>query len=187
MLFFFLMIRRPPRSTLFPYTTLFRSDPSNVYVCEGVVFLVGLVSPRQGGGQQSAQARVAYVRAQTMGYSSPEQIRGPEMMTQASDIYSFGATLYALLTNVVPVDSLQRALSRPDPLKPIRSLRRDLKRPAARAVMAALALDSTKRPQTASQMKAVLFKNETPAPKGRRVLAPALAATGLAAALALVT
>src|SRR3712207_8022658 len=25
---FFLMIRRPPRSTLFPYTTLFRSTPS---------------------------------------------------------------------------------------------------------------------------------------------------------------
>src|SRR2546429_9572423 len=30
--FFFLMIRRPPRSTLFPYTTLFRSDsPYNTY------------------------------------------------------------------------------------------------------------------------------------------------------------
>src|SRR5438034_8394978 len=29
-LFFFLMIRRPPRSTLFPYTTLFRSlDPGH--------------------------------------------------------------------------------------------------------------------------------------------------------------
>src|SRR3712207_8775602 len=27
MYFFFLMIRRPPRSTLFPYTTLFRSTP----------------------------------------------------------------------------------------------------------------------------------------------------------------
>src|SRR5437870_13455705 len=27
--FFFLMIRRPPRSTLFPYTTLFRSLLSN--------------------------------------------------------------------------------------------------------------------------------------------------------------
>src|SRR3712207_8978717 len=27
MYFFFLMIRRPPRSTLFPYTTLFRSRP----------------------------------------------------------------------------------------------------------------------------------------------------------------
>src|SRR3712207_8866724 len=32
---FFLMIRRPPRSTLFPYTTLFRSLPA----------------PRSGGGQ----------------------------------------------------------------------------------------------------------------------------------------
>src|SRR3712207_7131865 len=28
MFFFFLMIRRPPRSTLFPYTTLFRSPDS---------------------------------------------------------------------------------------------------------------------------------------------------------------
>src|SRR2546425_12063711 len=28
--FFFLMIRRPPRSTLFPYTTLFRSDRHRV-------------------------------------------------------------------------------------------------------------------------------------------------------------
>src|SRR2546422_9165046 len=29
LLFFFLMIRRPPRSTLFPYTTLFRSRTEN--------------------------------------------------------------------------------------------------------------------------------------------------------------
>ena len=28
LVFFFLMIRRPPRSTLFPYTTLFRSEPT---------------------------------------------------------------------------------------------------------------------------------------------------------------
>src|SRR2546430_5899802 len=26
------MIRRPPRSTLFPYTTLFRSDPGHIFV-----------------------------------------------------------------------------------------------------------------------------------------------------------
>src|SRR5688572_32752182 len=32
-LFFFLMIRRPPRSTLFPYTTLFRSGHRNVLDC----------------------------------------------------------------------------------------------------------------------------------------------------------
>src|SRR6185312_16665884 len=32
MFFFFLMIRRPPRSTLFPYTTLFRSPERLVYI-----------------------------------------------------------------------------------------------------------------------------------------------------------
>src|SRR5438034_4849252 len=30
-LFFFLMIRRPPRSTLFPYTTLFRSPAARAH------------------------------------------------------------------------------------------------------------------------------------------------------------
>src|SRR2546430_9257958 len=32
--FFFLMIRRPPRSTLFPYTTLFRSDGAGARFAE---------------------------------------------------------------------------------------------------------------------------------------------------------
>src|SRR5689334_24377190 len=56
--FFFLMIRRPPRSTLFPYTTLFRSGPVRAVVAgvrEDVVRVapplalfvgVDLVSPR---------------------------------------------------------------------------------------------------------------------------------------------
>src|SRR5688572_32376448 len=35
------MIRRPPRSTLFPYTTLFRSNPNRVYA---------LIEAKPGGG-----------------------------------------------------------------------------------------------------------------------------------------
>src|SRR3712207_9111161 len=38
--FFFLMIRRPPRSTLFPYTTLFRSPGSVVQVGDEVTVQV---------------------------------------------------------------------------------------------------------------------------------------------------
>src|SRR5438874_6974964 len=34
-IFFFLMIRRPPRSTLFPYTTLFRSRPCRCWSSRG--------------------------------------------------------------------------------------------------------------------------------------------------------
>src|SRR5690349_24260093 len=39
MLFFFLMIRRPPRSTLFPYTTLFRSWPGSSPPTAGIARL----------------------------------------------------------------------------------------------------------------------------------------------------
>src|SRR2546426_11170696 len=37
--FFFLMIRRPPRSTLFPYTTLFRSLVNKHYASERELIL----------------------------------------------------------------------------------------------------------------------------------------------------
>src|SRR3989475_10756912 len=48
LLFFFLMIRRPPRSTLFPYTTLFRSGREvarqrHVPACPEVDDAAGLV------------------------------------------------------------------------------------------------------------------------------------------------
>src|SRR3712207_7976656 len=47
--FFFLMIRRPPRSTLFPYTTLFRSV---VDVGPDGYCLVAGHRPRRGGPDQ---------------------------------------------------------------------------------------------------------------------------------------
>src|SRR5258708_24605510 len=37
LVFFFLMIRRPPRSTLFPYTTLFRSRRSRRFAARRLV------------------------------------------------------------------------------------------------------------------------------------------------------
>src|SRR6266496_1183391 len=42
MFFFFLMIRRPPRSTLFPYTTLFRSALARRILAGRPAFLVHL-------------------------------------------------------------------------------------------------------------------------------------------------
>src|SRR3712207_7456854 len=39
MIFFFLMIRRPPRSTLFPYTTLFRSASYSAKLVLGLQLL----------------------------------------------------------------------------------------------------------------------------------------------------
>src|SRR3712207_8934325 len=51
--FFFLMIRRPPRSTLFPYTTLFRSQPGRPRAQQLAVRVAGqrrgLVALGRGG------------------------------------------------------------------------------------------------------------------------------------------
>src|SRR3712207_6877049 len=69
--FFFLRIRRPPRSTLFPYTTLFRSRPSrkaeavpagarclasghSFVTRDSIIILTGVV--RTGGPMQSDPA-----------------------------------------------------------------------------------------------------------------------------------
>src|SRR3712207_1354275 len=49
-LFFFLMIRRPPRSTLFPYTTLFRSSGvrffEQAHIKDVVAYLRLVANPR---------------------------------------------------------------------------------------------------------------------------------------------
>src|SRR3712207_7754432 len=53
--FFFLMIRRPPRSTLFPYTTLFRSAHRAVEALHGDRARDD--DPERGDGEQARRAR----------------------------------------------------------------------------------------------------------------------------------
>src|SRR5438874_13353795 len=53
---FFLLIRRPPRSTLFPYTTLFRSLLQSEFGCEGAANLETLRWLAGEGGEASAPA-----------------------------------------------------------------------------------------------------------------------------------
>src|SRR5256885_8759810 len=67
-IFFFLMIRRPPRSTLFPYTTLFRSLPVALGQ-QALELQPGLVLGLPGLGSQGAAhgARVLPRSAQAGG------------------------------------------------------------------------------------------------------------------------
>src|SRR5215510_15508854 len=61
--FFFLMIRRPPRSTLFPYTTLFRPDPARARPGgEGPVHGArGERAPRAGRDRKSTRLNSSHV------------------------------------------------------------------------------------------------------------------------------
>src|SRR3712207_9448087 len=76
------MIRRPPRSTLFPYTTLFRS--------------FGIARALDSAHSTSTDSYLG-----TATYSSPEQLQG-EKVTPKSDVYSLGATLYHAATGGPP-------------------------------------------------------------------------------------
>src|SRR6266480_7416894 len=60
--FFFLMCRRPPRSTLFPYTTLFRSQPVHAIGMQGEMQPVGV--PVSAPGRAALEAGIAIARAQ---------------------------------------------------------------------------------------------------------------------------
>src|SRR5256886_10979272 len=66
--FFFLMIRRPPRSTLFPYTTLFRSHiqvewlngrPVGIELPSVVELIVVQTSPVMRGATKTASTKPA--------------------------------------------------------------------------------------------------------------------------------
>src|SRR3712207_1357956 len=61
MFFFFLMIRRPPRSTLFPYTTLFRSGLARIRDARGPDALAGFGSAK--GSNEEAYLFQKLVRA----------------------------------------------------------------------------------------------------------------------------
>src|SRR5690348_18009599 len=52
------MIRRPPRSTLFPYTTLFRSEEPAVAFVEALVGADDMVDPTVTGSQPIEDARL---------------------------------------------------------------------------------------------------------------------------------
>src|SRR5215208_7458215 len=55
--FFFLMIRRPPRSTLFPYTTLFRSRRARPLVHHSTLFPNVYTSARSEEHTSELQSR----------------------------------------------------------------------------------------------------------------------------------
>src|SRR3712207_7513016 len=74
------MIRRPPRSTLFPYTTLFRSDP-----LEHLVLPEGLVDVLEDeGGAVHATAPASLRRLSRAIRRSVKRARGMVMRTNRS-------------------------------------------------------------------------------------------------------
>src|SRR3712207_8175739 len=63
---FFLMIRRPPRSTLFPYTTLFRSTD--------LPPAIGVAVQYSGGSEDAARSLAMHIAAARPRYLTREEV-----------------------------------------------------------------------------------------------------------------
>src|SRR3989442_9883687 len=134
------MIRRPPRSTLFPYTTLFRSGIARAisgYVAStGVNMTIG-----------------------TPHYLSPEQAQG-RSLDQRADFYALGVTLCKAATGEVPFTSTDwfelARMHVEDPPPPLRKKRTDLSKRFERVVLKCLAKHPDDRYKSAEELLADL-------------------------------
>ena len=98
-MFFFLMIRRPPRSTLFPYTTLFRSPPdihgkvtgkakyAEDFRAEGMLYARLLTSP------------IPHARVRALDVSAALAIEGVVAVLTADDVPAMPGLQNPILTN----------------------------------------------------------------------------------------
>src|SRR3712207_9593700 len=78
--FFFLMIRRPPRSTLFPYTTLFRSrrHDSGAWARGEKRPMIGVIPFAPQPARQNTSTRSRSSRAASRGPASQGSTRSEE-------------------------------------------------------------------------------------------------------------
>src|SRR5690349_23504361 len=101
LVFFFLMIRRPPRSTLFPYTTLFRSIPGSSVTEAGVEYFV-----RVQNGNFSALDPAAADRKSTRLNSSHVEISYAVFCLKKKKNQKFRASVaYYILPDICPHSS----------------------------------------------------------------------------------
>lgn len=95
----------------------------------------------------------AGARAVTPGYAPPEQY-GQGITDERTDLYALGATLYSLLTNQRPTDSLQRIMGKQIP--PVGQLNPQVPEQLSKVIARVMSLDPKQRYQSADDFKAAL-------------------------------
>src|SRR6202521_3408855 len=115
-LFFFLMIRRPPRSTLFPYTTLFRStciSRANAWTSAPGASWASAWADRKSTRLNSSHLRISYAvfclkkkkHARAESWQLQYQREGHHARRVATIVARTGGTLFFFLNDAPPPES----------------------------------------------------------------------------------
>src|SRR2546422_2217635 len=160
------MIRRPPRSTLFPYTTLFRSHQTGEHPAVGGRGGGGGLRDRAGDhGSCRRYADRDWDRDRDAAHMSPEQATESERLDGRSDIYSLGCMLYEMLAGEPPYTGANArsviAKQLTDPVPSVRRLRDTIPPAIDGAVSKALAKAPADRFVTTAQFAEALTPSVT--------------------------
>src|SRR5256884_10013865 len=104
------MIRRPPRSTLFPYTTLFRSDVANVMASETKLFDVR-VNGRTGQKAQLRE-RIIQLNEEIAGLTAQETAKDQEIALVEKELSGVKQLYDQHLVQISRLTTLQRDAAR---------------------------------------------------------------------------
>src|SRR3989441_871952 len=155
------MIRRPPRSTLFPYTTLFRSlSGKHALVTD---FGVAKAVSNSSGAATLTSLGMALG---TPAYMAPEQAAGDPNVDHRADLYAVGALGYELLAGRPPFSGMSpqgmlaaQVTATPDPVTQHRAT---VPPALAALIMRCLAKHPADRPQSAEEVVGQLEAMATP-------------------------
>jgi len=126
--------------------------PGNIKIMpDGRAMLVdfGLAKVAEDGSTTSTGAK-----AMTPGFSPPEQY-GTGRTDPRTDVYSLGATMYAILTAAIPEDAIQRAMGR-EKLTLVRKRNSEISPGVAKVIEKALAVHPDDRYQSIRKMAIAL-------------------------------
>ncbi|MDQ3818801.1 MAG: bifunctional serine/threonine-protein kinase/formylglycine-generating enzyme family protein [Acidobacteriota bacterium] len=134
--------------------------PANLKLTkEDDLYLLDFGLAKGTAGQMPTMLTSRSVQGYTPIYSPLEQILG-QGTEPRSDLYSLGATLYHLLTNVPPFDAPTRYSQleegRQDPLQPIIHLNQQVPKNIASTIHEAMSIRRRDRPESAAAMRQLL-------------------------------
>ncbi|MEO8548423.1 MAG: serine/threonine-protein kinase [Kofleriaceae bacterium] len=139
--------------------------PDNVFLVRQsrgeMVKLLDFGISRAAGLEQEFRLTTTGLVLGTPYYMSPEQARGDNVISTATDIYSLGVMLYEMLIGTVPISGdnynqlMYRVMS--GEYTPPRQLRPEIPEPLERLMIHAMAPDPTHRPRSAEEFEHALL------------------------------